>query len=227
MIRQRLAELTEILESINDTRQSKGFFAAIAQALAVIKERIYFKSEAVLFVRSVEEPVAGIKIIEGVTFREAQAQDLALFEPVVERSDFLWYRLLFERGRNCLIALKDEQLAAYVWLTPQIDPQVERTYVPLAPGDIYVIGIITVPAFRRRGFQKMLLKYLVEWAQERGYERIVSVVLTSNDVSLKLHNKLGYQPISRRTITKVLNLKRLRHNPNLFGRAGDVLILLW
>ena len=225
MIRQRLAKLVEILENINDTRQSKGFFAAIAQVLVAIKEQIFFKSEAVLFVRSVEELVAGIKIIEGVTVREAQAQDLALFEPVVERSDVLWYRLLLERGRNCLIALKDDQLAAYVWLTPQIDPHLERTYVPLVPGDIYVFEIRTIPVFRRQGFQKILLEYLTEWAQERDYERIVSVVETSNDASLKLHIKLGYQPISRRIRTKVLNLKRFRYNPNLFGRAGDVLIL--
>lgn len=220
-----MAKVTEILEDINDTRQSSGLFAAIAQTLTVIGEQFFFKNETILFVRSVEEPLANVKIGQGVTVRELRPQDLALFETVVERSDVELYRLLLRGGWTGLIALKEGQLAAYVWLTPQIDPYLERIYVPLAPGDIYVSELRTIPAFRRQGFQKILLKYVIEWAQKKGYSRIVSMAGIYNDASIKLHNKLGYQPISRMTRTKILLLLHFRYSPNLFGKAGNVWIL--
>lgn len=162
LIRRRLAKITELLNDISDTRRSGGLFAAIVQTVTAIREQFFFQDDAVLFVRSVKEALADVKIGQGVTLRELQAQDLALFETAVEKSAIEWYKLLLVRGRTCLLALKDGQIAAYVWLTPQIDPHLERIYVPLAPGDIFVIEIRTILASRRQGFQRILLKYLIE-----------------------------------------------------------------
>ena len=71
----------------------------------------------------------------------------------------------------------------------------------------------------------MLLKYLVEWAQEKRYSRIVDLVSIHADASLKMHHKLGYQPISRMTQTRILLLVHFSYSPNLFGKAGDVWLL--
>lgn len=217
--------LTKILQNINDTRRSGGLFAAILQTLMAIRKLFFFRGDAILFVRPVQEPPADVKTIPEVTVRELRDQDLTLLEPAVEQSVIEWYKLLLAKGRTCLLALKDGQPAAYIWLTPQIDPQLERIYAPLEPGDIYVIEIRTLPAFQRQGFQKIMLKHLIEWAQDKGYDRIVDLVSTHRNISLKMHDKLGYQPISRMTRTRILILVHFCYKPNLFGKAGNIWIL--
>jgi GNAT superfamily N-acetyltransferase len=224
LLKRRLIKLTEIFQNINNTRRSRSLFAAIAQTLVKLKEQIFFENVAILFVRPVQTPL-DVQISPDVVIRKLDPQDLPLFEPVVERSDVEWYRLLLNRGRTCLIALKDDRLAAYAWLTPQIVPRLDRVYVPLTQGDIYVEDIRTISAFRRQGFQKMLLKRVIEWARERGYSRIVSMSGIHNTASIKLHHKLGYQPISRMIRTRILILLRFRYTPNLFGKAGRLWML--
>ncbi|MCP4607148.1 MAG: GNAT family N-acetyltransferase [Planctomycetes bacterium] len=198
--------------------------AAIAQILATIREQIFFENVAILFVRSMQDPL-DVQISQKIVIRELGGQDFSLFEPIVSRSDVEWYRLLLKKGRTCLIALKDDRLAAYVWLMSHIDPRLDRIYVPLTSGDIYIGEIRTMPDFRRQGLQKMLLKRVIKWAQERGYSRIVSMSGIHNKASIKLHDKLGYQSISRMTRTRVLFLLRFRYTPNLFGKAGNFWML--
>jgi GNAT superfamily N-acetyltransferase len=199
--------------------------AAIAYTLGLIKKNVLFQNELVLFVRPLDEPFDAPPIT-GVTVREMQAQDLALFEAFMQQSDVLWYRLLFERGRHCLVALKDGQLAAFSWMAPEIDPRLERLYVPLTPGDLYVIVLETMPPFRRQGLQKLLFQHLVEWGRERGYRRLVCLVATYNEVSLKYVASCGYQPVSRLKQLKIMNVAHFRYTPNLFGKAGHVLLVL-
>jgi GNAT superfamily N-acetyltransferase len=221
MIRRRLAKLNEIFQDFNETRQSEGIFPASTQILAVIWNQIFFRGDAILFARSVEEPPDRTEIKPGFTLRELQPQDLTLFVPAVEESAVEWYRLLLRKGRSCLLMLMDDQLAAYLWMGPENDPQLERIYVPLSPGDLCLIEARTIPAFRRQGLQKAIFNYVIEWARERGYSRIISPVGAYNDASISLHHKLGYKPISRMTRTKILMLVHFNYKPNIFGKAGS------
>ena len=97
--------------------------------------------------------------------------------------------------------------------------------MPLAPGDVYVVEIRTMPAFRRQGFQKLLLYHAIEWAKERGCSRLVSMTGVENEASLGLHNKLGYRRVSCITRIKILMLLHIRYDPNPFGKAGSVWML--
>jgi len=225
MVKRRWIKLLEKLEETNKTRQSLGLGAAFGQALAAIKEMLFYTAHTVLFVRSLDTPLDDGKVSQDVTVKELEVQDLTLLEAAVKRSDAEWYRSLLRGGRTCLIALKDKQLAAYMWLTTEVDPHLEREHVPLAPGDAYVVEIRTAPAFRRQGFQKMLLKHAIAWAKEQGCSRLVSMTGVDNDASLSLHNKLGYRRVSCITRTKVLILLHIRYDPNPFGRAGNVWML--
>lgn len=225
MIKRRLIKVAEIFEEVNATRQSDGLGAVLARAVTVIREIFFLKTSTLFFVRSLDRPPEDVATDHDTVVRELQVQDLALLEAVVERSDFEWYKSLFRRGRTCLVALKDKQLAAYMWLTSAVDPHLERVYVPLAPGDMYVVEIKTMPAFQRQGFQKMLLKHAIAWAKEQGGSRLVSMTGVDNETSLSLHNKLGYRQVSCITRTKVLILLHVRYDPNPFGKAGNVWML--
>lgn len=224
-MKRRWVKLLEKFEEINKKRRSIGWIAAIAQALSSIKEMFFYTTRTVLFVRPLSLSLKDVSVDPEVVVKELQEQDLAFFETVVERSDLEWYKALLSRGRTCFIAVKDNHLAAYMWLATEIDPHLERVYVPLEPGDVYVVEIKTIPDFRRQGFQKVLLKYALSWAEAQGYRRMVSMTGVDNAASLNLHDKLGYQRVSHMTRTKVFFLLNVRYDPNPFNKAGNVWML--
>lgn len=228
MFYRRLIKLLEILGGIRSIIQSQGFWAGLDSLAGSIKKDVLFKNEFVLVAHSIAEPGDTLKPPAGVTVREIQTEDLDLFEQFMERSDVMWYRNLLAHGRTGFIALKNGQLAAFAWLTPRIDPKIERLYVPLEPNDFYLIVIETVPAFRRQGLQRLLLNYVQQWGWERGYKRVLGLVATYNNASLGYVSHCGYQPLGRLKQVKILHLlAHFYYRPNLFGRAGDVWLMLW
>ncbi len=160
-----------------------------------------------------------------LTIRLMEADDLPRFAALKNKTpaELLWYRMLLERGRSCVIALCDDQLVAYGWFTTQVEPAVERTYVPLSPGDLFIFDLFTRPAFRRRGIQRALLGWILEFGREDGRTRALSLIRTDNLPSLNLHTRLGFQILCRCTQTRFLGWSRFRFSPNPFGKPGDVI----
>jgi L-amino acid N-acyltransferase YncA len=218
----QIAKLREIIDNFGQVRTSQGLRSATVHLLRVAKQRLFFRGDCFLYARSLEESIPITQSINGLILREARISDLHLFEALKKPSDLLWYRMLLERGRSCVMALEDNQLVAYGWFTLEVDPLVERTYVPLAQDEIFIFDLFTRPAFRHRGIQSVLLQYMLELARKRGYKRALSLVVVDNVPSLNLHDKLGFQVVSRFTKVRVLGLVRFCFRPNLFGKAGDI-----
>jgi ribosomal protein S18 acetylase RimI-like enzyme len=219
----RTARIRETLEDFRQVRISQGCYSAVAMLVRAAKQVLFCRSDCFLYARSLEDPIPIAHSINGLVLTEAQVSDLHLFEAVQKPSDAVWYEMLLERGRTSVVALKDDQLAAYGWFTSEVDPAVERTYVPLARDEVFVFDLYTRPAFRRQGIQGVLLRHMLELARRRGYKRALSLVMVNNVPSLNLHSKLGFQPICCFTRVRILGFVSFRFHPDLFGKAGDVL----
>ncbi|HYW18996.1 MAG TPA: GNAT family N-acetyltransferase [Nodularia sp. (in: cyanobacteria)] len=57
----------------------------------------------------------------------------------------------------------------------------------------HIFLLYVVPEHRRRGVGTALMKYVENWAIQRGDRQIGLQVLTSNPAALNLYNHLGYQ----------------------------------
>ena len=57
----------------------------------------------------------------------------------------------------------------------------------------HIFLLYVVPEHRRRGVGKALMKYVENWATQRGDRQIGLQVFQSNSAALNLYNQLGYQ----------------------------------
>ncbi len=222
-MRRRTARLKEALDRFDRVRVSQGLGLAMATLTQTITRWFFFRGDCFLLARSLEGAMPTAHPIDGLTLKEIQSGDLGLFTGMKNPSDLLWYESLLAKGRSCIAARLDDELAAYGWFTSQVEPAVERTYVPLAPGDVFIFDLFTRPEFRRRGIQSAVLGRILALGREKGYTRALSLVRVNNAPSLNLHTKLGFQTICRLSQTRVLTLVRFYFRPNLFGKAGDVI----
>jgi ribosomal protein S18 acetylase RimI-like enzyme len=219
----RWAKLKEIIRSVDQVRASQGLSAATSSFARNVQRQLFFRGDCFLYARWLDEGMPPGPAIDDLEFRETRIDELHLFETVQKQSDVLWYKLLLERERSCVMALRNNQLAAYGWFTSQVDPVVERTYVPLAEDEILLFDLFTRPAFRRQGIQSRLLQHILELTGKRGCKRAFSLVAVDNVPSLNLHEKLGFQVISRFTKVKILGLVRFYFRPNPFGKVGNLI----
>lgn len=78
---------------------------------------------------------------------------------------------------------------ACVWLGYAID-QVSGTRHP------HIFLLYVVPKHRRRGVGTALMRYVENWAMQKGDRQIGLQVFHSNQPARNLYNQLGYQPQS-------------------------------
>ncbi|MBW4670357.1 MAG: GNAT family N-acetyltransferase [Cyanomargarita calcarea GSE-NOS-MK-12-04C] len=57
----------------------------------------------------------------------------------------------------------------------------------------HVFLLYVIPEHRRRGLGKALMRYVENWARQRGDRQIGLQVFKSNTTALNLYNQLGYQ----------------------------------
>jgi len=218
----RLAILNEILTDINNIRKSRGIFSALVHMWKFIKAHLFYSKDNILFVRSLEDTLPDVRLVEGLTIREATVDDLHLFQSIKKPSEIMICKRLLEEKAICLIALKDKQLASYVWFASEVDPSVHLLYLPLAQDEGYSFDVYTLPAFRRQGVQSALHLRMFQLLRERGYRRVFTLVEVDNYASLRMDSKL-YQVIGRLIRIKVFRLIYFRYHPKLPGEARHII----
>lgn len=218
----RFAKLAELLNRFDRARKSRGLPVAALNLIRALARGVFFAGDCFLYAHSLGELPPIPRPLDDLVLRRANATDLRLFEGTTQPSDIIWYRTLLEKDRVCILAFRGEQLVAYGWFTPQVDPRIERTYVPLASDEIFVFDLFTLPPFRRQGIQSALLRHILQLAGKARCRRVLSLVSVDNLPSVNLHERFGFQVISRFTKIRLLGLVYFRFRPNLFGRAGNV-----
>ncbi len=158
-----------------------------------------------------------ISLDGNIIVREAGLVDLLLFEKIAESSELAWWRDLLEKGRHCVIVLRDDQLLAYGWFSLEVDPHIDRVFVPLADDEGYLFDLYTLPHSRQQGLQKLLHLYILHLMHSLNCNRVFSLVEVNNLPSLEFHRKMGYQILSRLTRICVLGWVYFGYNPNPFA----------
>jgi aminoglycoside 6'-N-acetyltransferase I len=61
----------------------------------------------------------------------------------------------------------------------------------------YLEGWFVVEKYRGKGIGRALLKFVEDWARERGYVELASDAEIWNEESIRLHGMLGFREVGR------------------------------
>jgi ribosomal protein S18 acetylase RimI-like enzyme len=220
-----MIKLRQIIDDLIYVKKSRGTCAALIRMVGILRERLFFHSNEVILLSRTLEDIRQIQkaSFRDIVVRQATWEDMDLFRSIDRPAVIERYKTLLQEGRVCLIALKDEQIIAYTWFTPETNPSIEHSYVPLSQGEVYVFAVNTPPAFRSQGFQFMLQQRMLQLLLEEGYKRAFVLVQADNTASLGLFEKLGYEVVSHLTRTSAFGIVRSRYHPNIFEKEGDLI----
>lgn len=125
---------------------------------------------------------------------EWRRMDLALFpDNEFEDVESEMRALLARSDAAVLIAERpDGSVCGYVEIGSRVYADGCRTS-PVA----YIEAWYVDPDVRRRGYGRALLAAAEEWARERGYTEVASDAQLGNDISLKAHQRTGYEVVDK------------------------------
>lgn len=102
----------------------------------------------------------------------------------------------------------DGELVGYGWWCDQSQSHPGRRLhgCKLGARELYVFDLFVAPPFRR---STMSLEFLIRaqhLGRERGYDRVFSNILESNQKSVRLHHHAGFRETERHRVHTILNL---------------------
>lgn len=92
-----------------------------------------------------------------------------------------------------VLAEVGKDLAGFAEISIRAD-HVEGTTAAPVP---YLEGWYVRPEHRQRGIGAGLLRYVEEWAMERGFGELASDAELENTLSIRLHGRLGFKEVGR------------------------------
>ena len=112
---------------------------------------------------------------------------------VIERASFSmpWSRgaFLYEMQQNrvarCWVMREDGRVVAYLCLWEIAD-------------ELHVTNVAVLPAARRRGLARTLLRGVLDDSRGRGFRTVALEVRPSNEHALALYDSLGFRVVGRR-----------------------------
>jgi ribosomal protein S18 acetylase RimI-like enzyme len=173
----------------------------------------FHRIEYLVLARSLQKPLPDLKPGASITYRVAERKDLARFKGLVSPSEFERFRERLARGRFCFLALHQGTLAAYEWATAKVNPDIDCLELQLAPGDVYINEVYTLPAWRRRNIQSALHVWQLCSLRGQGFKRAIAIVAVDNLPSRKMFEKLGYQEADRLSFRRIF-FRRYYHYHN-------------
>jgi L-amino acid N-acyltransferase YncA len=119
------------------------------------------------------------------------------------------FRKRFMQGEHCLMASINGEVAGYLWFCANEQYMEEscryRFSIPL--NAVYSYDIYVNPIYRRKGIFKQLYKGLSEWMREYDKDSIMTIIDYSNELSLKIHSRIGFRPIKSVLGIRILGLR--------------------
>ena len=157
--------------------------------------------------RDLNEPVLTGRAPADLHMRWAHKGDLFAInalEGFVKETDFMEQSL--RKGDRCLLLEDDRGICAFAWVTFR-DFKLALWYtLKLSPGWSYLVYIFVHPAYARQGIASYLLGSLMAALRDMGCRRIVSGMYSNWEVSLGLHQKMGFRIHRRLAQCKILNI---------------------
>lgn len=206
--------------------RSPPIWRAIRRAAAPLGELCC----ALLFERSLVEPVAAMPNRLEVSIRQAGEDDLETICRLYAADPWLWlgrhpddasavelYRDRLRRGERCYLAFAGAELAHINWTCYRWGDALPGRPLRLARNEVYTTDALTPAAFRGRGIHALVLGRMLADAQAAGAQHAYTMgQLDRADAHKGLH-ALGWREIGR----VVYFQPRGRPDALILLRAGD------
>ncbi len=99
-------------------------------------------------------------------------------------------------GDFCFAGWIDGRIANAMWITiGRCRVEYLDADIDVAPGDVYAYASFTAPEFRNRNLAATRGREIIRYLKERGYFRILGVILPENRPAFRPAEKLGYRRI--------------------------------
>jgi hypothetical protein len=181
----------------------------VARALDVLRadglRALWFKILAatvyrrmIVIERLLGEPLAEVTVAMAtpVTVRVLTMDEIAeyvRFRPSASAADVT---SLLAGGDLCFAVWSEGCIVNALWVTMKpsridyLDADLE-----IAPGDVYAYANFTAPEFRNRNLATFRGAEVIRYFKERGYFRIMAVIIPENKASIRNGEKIGYRRI--------------------------------
>lgn len=125
------------------------------------------------------------------------------------------HRRALQRGRVGILAIRDEQVLGYTWLSDEMDRDLEVYPVKLRPKAVYGWNLFVDPAERGKGIGSALVRARMRMARELGYETTMRVIDPENQPAIAtVRNSSSERPA--RALGILYYLKFFRWVPSRF-----------
>ena len=158
----------------------------------VLGETVYRR--AIVIERRLEEPIddvaARVPVVLGL-LDEKQIEEYVRLRPEADPREVL--RRLRE-GQLCHTASHDGRLVYVSWASMRRAwiEYLERE-IELAPEEVYSYEVFAAPEFRGTGIMAATGVFRLRYFRDRGYRRIIAVVMPENKRAFRAFVKLGYR----------------------------------
>jgi GNAT superfamily N-acetyltransferase len=183
---------------------------------AFLRSFLYNRIDWIVYTRSLEGHLPSIEVRLLVTYLVAGADDFARLRELVLPSEFARLGKRLAHGRICALALYQGRVVGYLWITDEVNFEIDNLQLRLGPGDVYFDDAYTVPAYRNQGVYTALHLQGLRDMQGRGFQRAVSIVDVGNLPSRRVHEKLGYQEADRLFFRRILIMRQYRYQNGRF-----------
>jgi GNAT superfamily N-acetyltransferase len=187
-----LSRLGELIADWKYLFLQNGAKPALALVGSEIARLPYRHLKFHVFAHSLSDPLPDLKSKIPLEIRPLERNDLFLLRKIERPSEVNLSEKRLAHGHKGLIALYQGQPAGYAWGCPEVDPQLERVHLTLAPGDVLLTDVFTSPPFRGQGIQTTLTLERFRLFRDLGYQRAISYIEIHNAPSLAVwQRKLG------------------------------------
>ena len=206
--------IEDVNQSIRYLKKQEGWKSAWEQAKKYIVLPFYERHSGYLLRKSLSEPVIVPTPKIEITIRQANSNDLALFEsivPALRAKRFI--NKLQKNEEICYIAIYQEKIAGFVWAGTMNSPSTKTTGLTLGAKEAYFWAGYAAPEYRSQGVVRSVNLSFCKWFQEQGFEDIILLVEEENAASLKHVFQMGYQLENRINYIRILKWKRVKLEP--------------
>jgi GNAT superfamily N-acetyltransferase len=126
----------------------------------------------------------------GVTIeRRSEDDDWTDFSEVANRRMIARMKRAAHRGRNCLIARRDEAIIGYTWISDHVDPDLELFPIPLPGNAAYGWNLYVAPPERSTGVGSALVAARLNFARKRGFRSMWRAIDVGNVATVRTVQK--------------------------------------
>lgn len=198
-----------IIQRACSVLQEEGLRGFLFRLIGVIGYR-----RLLLLGRSLEGPLPEVRSSLPLEIDWLGPHDQAEFSAMVSDQYNTQIEARMNKGDRCLAARTHGKLAAVMWAcTTSLRMSYLEMDMPLPPGEVYLCGAFTDPAFRGHGIAPTLSVEMLRRFRETGFHRAIRATWPENSPALRAHAKAGFVPCAMVGRLKLGWWRRDFHHP--------------